>query len=267
MIILYIPAGEFLMGSTREQAEMAYEECGNNCDKNWHYAETPQHTIFLDGYWIDKTEMINAMFARFVLAANYKTDAERVGSGWVYKPRQGWWEYTKGANWRHPRGPGSNIDGMEEHPVLQVSWNDARAYCEWAGGRLPTEAQWEKAARGIDGRIYTWGNELPDNNLLSYNNKVIKDAMKVGKYPKGASPYGVLDMAANAKEWVNDWYDENYYRSSPYRNPQGPANGLKRVERGGNWYSEARSVRVAIRNYDLPDRCYDTLGFRCVRLP
>jgi serine/threonine-protein kinase len=266
MVMVYVPEGEFLMGSTQEQVDILFKECGNNCQKKWYDAETPQHMVFLDGYWMDKTEVTNRMFAKYVNAMNYMTDAEKAGSGWVYNPKIDTWVDTKGANWQHPSGPNSNIGGKEDHPVVQVSWNDANAYCEWAGGRLPSEAEREKAARGTDGRIYPWGNNPPDSSLLNYD-KNIKDTIVVGNYPKGASPYGLLDMAGNVSEWANDWYNESYYKNSPNRNPEGPANGQYRVLRGGNWWSGSRGVRMALRNWNSPNIRYDDIGFRCVRLP
>jgi sulfatase modifying factor 1 len=134
-----VPAGEFLMGSA-------------DSDPSAYRDEMPQHTVYLDAFWIDKTEVTNAMFAKFVAETNYKTEAEKEGWGFTYNPPSKSWERPKGADWRHPRGPTSDINSQNDYPVAQVSWNDAAAYCEWVGRRLPTEAEWEKAARGTDGR-------------------------------------------------------------------------------------------------------------------
>ena len=151
-----------------------------------------------------------------------------------------------------------------DHPVTHVDWNQARAYCAWAGVRLPTEAEWEKAARGTDGRIYPWGNSAPDDRFANYGN-IIDGTTPVGNYPEGASPYGALDMAGNVWEWVNDWYDSDYYSQSPSENPQGPATGESRVLRGGAWVYDDDSVRSAYRYNYNPDSWYFDLGFRCVR--
>ena len=144
MILVYVPAGEFLMGSADSDPEASSDE-------------KPQHKVTLDAFWIDRTEVTNAMFAQFVAASGHKTDAEKVGTGWAFDPTSTSWKVTIDAEWQHPRGPGSDVAGLDKHPVVQVSWNDAAAYCGWTGRRLPTEAEWEKAARGTDGRKYPVG--------------------------------------------------------------------------------------------------------------
>ncbi len=284
MTLVYVPAGEFLMGSTDAEVAQALKGCS---DSGWVLcdlinAEKPQHTVSLDAYWIDKTDVTNAMFAQFVKATSYKTGAEKLGFAYVLNLSMGFspesWEPTSGANWQHPRGPGSDIKGLDDHPVVQVSWYDAKAYCEWAGRQLPTEAQWEKAARGTDGRKYPWGNDPVAGNLLNFADKnlAIRQADKtiddgypftspVGHYPKGASPYGALDMAGNVDQWVADWYDEKYYASSPDPNPAGPASGQYRAVRGGAWLGGAWGVRTAFRHWE--EIGLDFLGFRCVRSP
>jgi formylglycine-generating enzyme required for sulfatase activity len=197
--------------------------------------EKPLHTVYLDAFWIDQTEVTNAMYAKCVQDAK----CSQPGSTTHYNDSK----YTN-------------------HPIVYVSWNDAKIYCEWAGRRLPTEAEWEKAARGTDGRIFPWGNKLPDNNLVNYNGD-IGDTTEVGKYPNGASPYGALDMAGNVAEWSSDWYSNTYYQSSPSSNPLGPGSGQYRVLRGGSWDADAYAVRSAKREMFGPTAGGDTFGFRC----
>jgi formylglycine-generating enzyme required for sulfatase activity/tRNA A-37 threonylcarbamoyl transferase component Bud32 len=250
MVMIYIPAGEFLMGSDKTK------------DSQADYNELPQHKVYLDAYWIDVTVVTNAMFTAFFQASGYKTDAEKAGWAYVFVSKNGSWNQVNGADWRHPKGPQSNLQSLEKHPVVQVSWNDAQAYCQWSGRRLPSEAEWEKAARGVDGRIYPWGDAAPDPNKLNYNG-VIGDTTAVGSYPSGASSYGALDMAGNVSDWVNDWYSDTYYQQSPSINPIGPTSGTYRVLRGGSWYGSGRNARSAYRSWDTPDIRYGIIGFRC----
>ena len=200
--MVLVPAGEFIMGSEEGDAD-----------------EKPRHRVYLDAFYIDKYEVTNARFQQFVQATGHRTQAEREGSGYT-GDKSG---LVDGANWRAPRGPGSSIAGLEQHPVVSVSQEDAKAYCTWAGKRLPTEAEWEKAARGTDGRTYPWGNQF-DSTKGNFDGKN-KGTVPVGTYEGGKSPYGAYDMAGNVWEWVADWYGENYYKNSPARNPQGPASG------------------------------------------
>ena len=268
MTLLYVPAGEFLMSAASSDAKAsAYEK--------------PQHTVYLDAFWIDQTAVTNVQFKKFIDTTGYKTDADKQGSGCVPDLTKTEWSDTQGANWQHPRGLGSNLDGLDDHPVVQVSWNDAQAYCQWAGGDLSTEAQWEKAARGDDQRIYPWGNQAEAGNLLNFADRnldtggadmTIDDGYQftapVGHYPDGASPCGALDMAGNVWEWVRDWYDQEYYVSSPSRNPAGPGTGDTHVLRGGSWYSVAPyDVRASARSgYLAGYRIINYfVGFRCAR--
>lgn len=266
MELVYVPAGDFVMGSTDDDPD-AFSD------------EKPRHTVYLDGYWIDKTEVTNAMFARFVDATGYKTDAETDGGADVQN--QCYWRWRTGAYWRSPEGPGSDIAGRMSHPVVQTSWNDANAYCRWVGRRLPTEAEWEKAARGTDSREYPWGNaplagslaNFPDVNLGCRGSDLTQDdgwerTAPVGTYPAGASPYGALDMAGNVWEWVSDWYDSDYYAVSPRSNPPGPSAGHTRVVRGGAWGYLPRDLRSSARNYGKfshPTVRENGHGFRCAR--
>jgi formylglycine-generating enzyme required for sulfatase activity len=258
MVMIFVPAGEFRMGSTDGLND-----------------EEPVHTIYLDTFWIDRTEVDNTMFTLFVEDTKYKTDAESIGSSYVYVG-DGDWNKVDGASWQHPQGPSSSITGMDEYPVVHVSWNDASAYCEWAGKRLPTEAEWEKAARGTDERTYPWGFQRTTGNLLNFADANLDTSWAdnncndgywftapVGSYADGTSPYGVLDMAGNVWEWVADWYDEDYYANSPSSNPTGPLNGDNRVLRGGSWSAIERNVRSTLRLRNDPSLTWDNFGFRC----
>ena len=263
MEMVYVQEGEFFMGAKVAETRVT----------DW---ERPYHLVRLDSYWIDKTEASNAMFAAFVEESGYVTDAEKAGWGYVWT--EDGRKEMEGAYWMNPRGPGSSIDGIEDHPVMLVSWNDAAAYCEWAGRRLPTEAEWEKAARGIDGRFYPWGNEW-DSSLANADDEEVFDettvkcspagcdgfdiTAPVDTYVNGASPYGVLSMAGNLLEWNADYYMDFYYKEAPSDNPRGPAEGDRHVLRGGSWFNDEWSLRTTRRYGQEPDYRSDKLGFRC----
>jgi serine/threonine-protein kinase len=227
MTLLYVPEGEFTMGS----------DIG---DDN----EQPVHSVYLDAFWIDQTEVTNAMYVLCVQA------------GTCQPPK-----YAK-SSYTHTSYYGNSQ--YDDYPMINVDWNQAKTYCEWAERRLPSEAEWEKAARGTDGRTYPWGNDAPDSNLLNYG-ITMGDTTEVGKYPAGASIYGALDMAGNVWEWVMDRYDSNYYSNSPSHNPQGSASGQYRVLRGGSWLSYSSFVRSSVRDWDTPVFYDYRIGFRCVR--
>lgn len=305
--MVYIAAGTFSMGGDNSQA-----------DKD----EYPKHEVRLKAFWIDRTEVTNAQFAEFVKATGYITTAEKkpdwnemrktlppgtpkpadkdlVAASLVFHQTSEavnlgdysqWWRWVPGADWKHPEGPGSSIKGKEHYPVVQVSWYDAMAYCKWAGKQLPTEAQWEFAARGGKAdNIYPWGNEhvssgQPKANYWEgkfpwYNEQ--KDGYitlaPVASYaPNG---YGLYDMAGNVWEWCRDWYHANYYSSlSPQVSfdPQGPASSYdpdeptmpKRSLRGGSFLcndSYCSGYRVSRRMKSTPDTGLEHTGFRCVK--
>lgn len=246
MQMVYVPAGEFLMGSDEDY-------------RNRKSYENPQHTVYLDAYWIDRTEVTNAQFARF-LNDSSNTNCDEYGRC-ISTPQK----YDS----LHPgkiRWDGSDYiveEGYEDHPVLSVSWEGAQWYCEWVGTRLPSEAEWEKAARGTDGREYPWGNSVPDCIEIK-GAFCTGGTTPVGSYPEAASPYGVLDMAGNAWEWTADWYDRDYYATSPYRNPKGPDSSpepiyKEHVLRGGG--SNEISLRCTYR--PAPSFVLVHNGFRC----
>ena len=192
--------------------------------------------MFLDGFYIDKYEVTNAQYKQFMDETGHKAPM--------------YWD-DEGFN-------------QSNQPVVGVIWHDAVAYCKWAGKRLPTEAEWEKAARGVDGRIYPWGNEWDSSKCNSYRgDDGYQYTAPVGRFPAGASPYGVMDMAGNALEWVADWYDSNYYSRSPHQNPKGPDAGIRRVLRGGVWDGNTDFLRCAGRILNAPALTYSGVGFRC----
>lgn len=206
---------------------------GNDLDQR------PQHEVYLDAYWMDLTEVTNTQYLACVDAGGCKPPGE--------------------AQYYREQALGS-------HPVAYVTWQDARDFCQWAGKRLPTEAEWEKAARGEDGRKYPWGNETPTGILANFD-ECNDGTTKVGRFLNGASPYGVLDMAGNVWEWVADWYDARYYQTSPAQNPTGPASGTKRVLRGGSWNSDELYMRASNRHWYYPDLSNLLNGFRCATSP
>ncbi|MBX3448867.1 MAG: formylglycine-generating enzyme family protein [Planctomycetaceae bacterium] len=306
--MVWIPGGEFVMGSDSEQA--------------WP-DEGPPHRVRVDGFWIDETEVTNARFRVFVEATGYVTTAERaptveeilaqsppgtpappadilVPGSLVFSPPDhpvplndvsGWWKWTPGANWRHPEGPESDLTGREDHPVVHVSWDDAVAYAKWAGKRLPTEAEWEFAARGgLEQAPYAWGHEpfdevTPQANLWTGtfpNGNTAVDGYARTAPVKSFPPngYGVYDMAGNVWEWCSDWYSRDFYsKSSPAEitlNPGGPGDShdsmrpftSQRSQRGGSFLcndSYCSRYRPSARHGCTPDTGMSHVGFRCVK--
>ena len=269
--MVLIPEGEFWMGNTPEGLAAFRSYCTRfpkvpSC-KNGAYErdELPRRLVTLDAFYIDRFEVTNALFEKFVKVTGHQTVAERRRNGgvWIEKNRGWQQEQTAGATWRSPNGPGS--PAQPTHPVMQVAWHDAAAYCRWAGKRLPTEAEWEKAARGPDGRRYPWGDAWDPTR--ANGGLTVKGTTPVGTYPQGASPYGVHDMAGNVWEWIADWYDEGYYKRAPTRNPLGPEIGEFRVARGGAWINEAAGLETTHRHSIGPGHPVNTLGFRCAKSP
>jgi formylglycine-generating enzyme required for sulfatase activity len=232
-LMIEVPAGRFIMGSS-------------DLDSAASTDEKPQRNVYVDTFWIDQTEVTNRQFQNCVEA------------GHCTPARMGNLNFRKG-----------------QLPVVGVNWQQAESYCRWAGVRLPTEAEWEKAARGTDGRLYPWGDEFEGERLnfcdancvADWRDRSANDGYRytapVGSYPDGASPYGVLDMSGNVWEWTADWYAADQYVVGVGSNPTGPGSGQQKVIRGGSWYYQGVSLRVARRHKDVPTSNYDNIGFRC----
>ncbi|HEY9075746.1 MAG TPA: SUMF1/EgtB/PvdO family nonheme iron enzyme [Anaerolineaceae bacterium] len=254
--LVCVPEGSFLMGSNAYDADDDAK---------------PAHTVALDAYWIDQAEVTNSQFEAFVNATGYLTEAQKGVTSYYYNQARKAWEKESGASWKMPKGPGSNLAGRADFPVVLMSWQDADTYCRSVGRRLPTEAEWEKAARGTDARKYPWGDEFPNCTLANFNKTgttggtdyCVGDVLKVGSLPRGSSPYGAWDMVGNVSEWVADWYSSTYYKSSPVQNPKGPSSGRGHIYRGGNWSFGSVHMLVYRRMYLEMNVIYDFMGFRC----
>ncbi|HTM31107.1 MAG TPA: formylglycine-generating enzyme family protein [Vicinamibacterales bacterium] len=309
--MVWIPGGEFSMG--------AADPTGADANVVGMQATTdsrPIHRVYVDGFWMDATEVTNAQFAEFVAATGYVTIAEQtpraedfpgappenlVAGSIVFAPPDHpvpltdhfqWWSYVKGASWRHPQGPGSSIEGKERYPVVHVAYADAQAYAKWAGKRLPTEAEWEFAARGgLSGKLYPWGDTFTSEGVWSANTHQghfpDRDAGEdhfVGIAPVAQFPangYGLFDVAGNVWEWTSDWYRPDYYAQlaasgGAVRNPPGPGNSFdpsepgvaKRVHRGGSFLCTDQycsRYMVGTRGKGDVDTGTNHLGFRCVK--
>jgi formylglycine-generating enzyme required for sulfatase activity len=217
--------------------------------------EEPVHEVVLDEFWIDKYEVTSARFAEF-LNAHPEDSARYIELGSAVT-------IEKTDNRYQPR------PGLERLPANRISWYGADAFCRWKGKRLPTEAEWEKAARGTDERMFPWGNQWPSNDRVTFRRKFKQqgfDVMEpVDGLPEGQSPYGVHQMAGNVWEWVADWYADDYYENSPASNPQGPETGISKGIRGGNWYYKAYYMRTTYRFNERPEVFKVWQGFRCAR--
>lgn len=221
-------------------------------DKSADRDEQPQRSVLLDPYRISRFPVTQEQYLQFIKATGHRLPS---GNREVDRP------YSWDSRTRQP--PTDKLN----HPVVLISWDDAIAYCQWLAHvtslpfRLPTEAEWERAARGLQGLIYPWGNAKPAPNLLNFN-KQVGGTTVVGNYSAGVSPDGVMDMAGNVFEWVADWYNSDYYQRAPASNPKGPSTGASRVIRGGSWYSEVPEVRAAFRDNEQPDVRDVVISFR-----
>ncbi len=234
--LVLIPAGAFPMG-----VPPGHRDGGRD--------EYPNHEVFLDDFYIDTYEVTNGRYLEFIRATGHR------------KPQ-------------HPKNPDRTLwqgglmpETIADRPVINVDWYDAAAYCAWAGRRLPTEAEWEKAAKGTGDRRFPWGNVEPTDKHLNFLQRWIgeKTLMPVGSYEAGKSPYGVYDVAGNVFEWTADWYDSSYYKKSPAKNPTGPKTGSRKVLRGSGWQSETPTVRIFTRFGSDPNNRDESTGFRCAR--
>ena len=234
--MVLVPAGPFPMGVPAG-------------DRDGGRDEYPRHEVYLDAFYIDKYEVTNGRYLAFVKATGHRVP-------------------------QNPKNPTRNLwqgvsisESLADRPVVNVDWYDAEAYCKWAGKRLPTEAEWEKAAKGTEDRRFPWGNVEPTAKHLNYNQQWIgeKTLMPVGSYEAGKSPYGAYDMAGNVWEWVADWYDPSYYEKSPAKNPKGPDTGTHKVIRSSGWQVETPLVRIFTRVKSDPTIRNESTGFRCAQ--
>lgn len=277
--MLRLPGGCFLMGTTDADG---YAQDG----------EEPVHEVQLHPFWIDRCAVSNARFAAFVAATGYVTEAERFGWSFVFVgllpddfgptrrvAHAPWWRQVHGADWRHPDGPQSHIGDRLAHPVVHVSWNDATAFCRWADTRLPTEAEWEYAARGgLAQRRYPWGDDLEpegEHRMNVWQGRFPSlntcadgyyGTAPVDAYPPNA--YGLYSMTGNVWEWCRDWFSPGYYAHAARVDPRGPRGGSQRVIRGGSYLchrSYSYRYRVAARAGNTPESATGDLGFRCAR--
>ena len=241
--MVLIPAGEFAMGSDKKKDRLAYR------------SEIPQRTVYLDPFLIGKYEVTALEYLKFVLATDRLPQLD--------------WRYD-GGNFQ---------ETMAHHPIMHVSWYDADAYCKWAGKRLPTEAEWEKAARGVDGRLFPWGNEYAGPTRANFGRTGLSGPVRdrperlllyppiisVDRYENAVSPYGLYQTIGNVAEWVSDWYDQDYYKTAPDRNPKGPETGTQKAFRGGGWMDSTTTMRAAMRNGTDPRTKINWMGFRCAQ--
>jgi len=283
--MVLVPGGTFWMGISDNEKARAIEDCKTEFKKQAAsctglvLSAQPRHQVTLDPFSLDPYEVTNRQFEQFVQATGYQTTAEKEGTAEAWIDGQGWQE-TKGATWRQPEaGPDVFASDRAEHPVVNVSWHDAEAYCRWAGKRLPTEAEFEYATRAGTQTVYWWGNFSPGTRevanvadesgrnrlsviLAGYDDGAVTTA-PVGSYE--ANPFGLFDMTGNVAEWVADRYDGLYYHKSPERNPTGPSSGDYRMMRGGGWNNTSFGIRPTVRDGGAPTKRDTRTGFRCAR--
>lgn len=273
-----LDGGRFLMGSDGGEARP-------------DDGEGPVREVMLRPFRIDPTAVTNAQFASFVKRTGYVTEAERIGWSFVFwqfldtevrlacdrVSEAPWWVAVPGATWRSPEGPGSSVGDRQHHPVVHVSWNDAMAYCAWRGARLPTEAEWEYAARGgLEQRLYPWGDELLPKGVHRCNiwqgrfpERNTGDDGYLGTAPVRSYPpnrFGLYNTSGNVWEWCADWFSADFHRSGPQTDPAGPPTGSARVIRGGSYlchHSYCNRYRVSARTSNTPDSATGNMGFRC----
>lgn len=279
--MIKLPGGKFLMGTN--------DKDGFPAD-----GEGPVREITLDPFYIDANTVTNLQFSKFINAAGYETEAERYGWSFVFygllseenkkadfqvAAQTPWWCAIQGAKWNQPEGKGSDINERMDHPAVHVSWNDAMAYCSWANKRLPTEAEWEYAARGgLVQKKFPWGDELMQDNehhcntwqgtFPDYNS--LEDGYLGTAPAKSFRPnnFGLYNMAGNVWEWCHDWFSSDFHQSGPRINPKGPPNGEAKVMRGGSFlchHSYCNRYRVAARSSNTIDSSTSNIGFRCVK--
>jgi formylglycine-generating enzyme required for sulfatase activity len=262
--------------------DLAVKDCETKLDVReatcfaWYEDEMPRHRVSLDAYYLDVHEVTNHLFEQFVESQAYRTTAEREGWAKAWIEGRGL-QAVKGANWRRPEGALTRvIPHRPQHPVISVSWEDAQAYCHWAGKRLPTEAEWEYAARAGTETLFWWGNDDPKDrrvgNIADESARGLIGGIVEGYhdgYPRTApvgsfepNPWGLQEMTGNVAEWTQDWYGGRY-PSEPEHNPQGVATAKYRIIRGGSWANGPLRARSANRDWDTPSYRHDTVGFRC----
>jgi formylglycine-generating enzyme required for sulfatase activity len=255
MVMMFVPGGEFVMGSDGSELDGLLPLCPH-CGEEWlaesFAREHPAHTVGLDGFWLDQTPVTNGQYAAFL-----NEMGNQVESGVT------WLDVEDDYSLIEQEGEGFQPrQGYENHPVWEVSWYGAAAYCEWAGSRLPTEAEWEYAARGVEGSVFPWGDDAPTCDQAAFGECVEVGPVAVGLYPGGISWCDAQGMSGNVWEWVADWYTD--YPSEGQLNPEGPDSGVTRVLRGGSWRSNPFALRGAFRYMYPPMVTYD-FGFRCAR--